>query len=473
MKAPDANDTLRNEGEEALRQQNDSAQKFNGGATPLRFRLIPFDELRPTDEVAYLIKDVLPASGIGIWWGGPKCLKSFLALDASIHISMGWRFRGHRVHQGPVVYCAFEGANGFPKRVEAFRRTHEVHGHVPFFLMPIHNAKLVRDHQQMIRDIKAQNANPVLIVLDTLNRSIDGSESKDEDMSAYLGAADAISQAFGCLVLIIHHCGIAGDRPRGHSSQTGTCDVQGAVTRQGNDVRLLIEHMKDGPSGAEFVSCMEQVEVGTDQDGDPMTSCALVPVEAPGAGPTIVAKSKKDITWEKSLLRRVLMKVAAKDGVNMRPIEDGPDVRVIDQELVRAEFYQSMAADGDAETKQGTRRKAFGRAIKNAQQEGKIGVREIDGVTLLWLWTEPPDPSAYWVKPPDAGTRLHKYAECANGFERVGTHLAGGLELVGAEPPETTCAHCGSAEGNVLLIRKGVQSQPLHEDCAPKWFEAQ
>jgi hypothetical protein len=55
--------------------------------------------------------------------------------------------------------------------------------------------------------------------------------------------------------------------------------------------------------------------------------------------------------------------------------------------------------------------------------------------------------------------------------ERVGTHMDGGLELVGAEPPDTPCAHCGSAEGNVLLIRKDLESHALHESCAPKWFQ--
>ena len=45
------------------------------------------------------------------------------------------------------------------------------------------------------------------MVLDTLNKSLIGSESKDVDMSAYLRAAEAIRDAFGCVVIIVHHCG--------------------------------------------------------------------------------------------------------------------------------------------------------------------------------------------------------------------------------------------------------------------------
>jgi len=44
------------------------------------------------------------------------------------------------------------------------------------------------------------------------NRSIRGSESNDEDMTAYVNAADAIRTAFEGAVIIVHHCGIDGTR---------------------------------------------------------------------------------------------------------------------------------------------------------------------------------------------------------------------------------------------------------------------
>jgi hypothetical protein len=37
--------------------------------------------------------------------------------------------------------------------------------------------------------------------------------------------------------------------------------------------------MKDGPQGDEFASRLEVVEIGLDDDGDKITSCAVVPVE--------------------------------------------------------------------------------------------------------------------------------------------------------------------------------------------------
>ena len=42
----------------------------------------------------------------------------------------------------------------------------------------------------------------------------------DEDMAAYIQAADRLREKFACTVIIIHHCGINGDRPRGHTSSS-------------------------------------------------------------------------------------------------------------------------------------------------------------------------------------------------------------------------------------------------------------
>src|SRR5215213_6257314 len=93
---------------------------------------------------------------------------------------------------------------------------------------------LVQDHKALIASIKGQlveDETPVAVVLDTLNRSLRGSESSDEDMSAYVNAADAIREAFQCAVVVVHHCGIDGTRPRGHTSLTGAVEAQLAVKR--------------------------------------------------------------------------------------------------------------------------------------------------------------------------------------------------------------------------------------------------
>jgi hypothetical protein len=117
-------------------------------------------------------------------------------------------------------------------------------------------------------------------VLDTLNRSLRGSESSDEDMSAYVRAADSLRETFNCAVIIVHHCGVDGTRPRGHTSLTGAADAQLSVSRDAaGNIIVTLEYAKDGPSSDAVVSLLEVVEVGIDDDGDPITSCVVVPAE--------------------------------------------------------------------------------------------------------------------------------------------------------------------------------------------------
>ena len=194
-----------------------------------RIHLIPFDEIRLGTTRRDLVKGLIPRVGLTVIWGPPKCGKSFWTFDTMMHVVLGWLYRGRRVHQGPVVYCAFEGQTGFEARVAAFRQRFLANhiGKVPFYLEPV-TLDLVRDHRALIAAIRRHlgDDKPVAVVLDTLNRSIRGSESSDEDMTAYVNAADAIRTAFECAVIVVHHCGIDGTRPRGHTSLTGTCAAQ-------------------------------------------------------------------------------------------------------------------------------------------------------------------------------------------------------------------------------------------------------
>jgi hypothetical protein len=258
-----------------------------------RIRLIPFDEIKLGTEPRYLVKGIIPRIGLTVAWGPPKCGKSFWIFDLSLHVALGWEYRGRRVQQGPVVYCAFEGQTGIQARVEAFRQTYpiEMDGPVPFYLQPL-TLDLIVEYRDLIAAIRRQLAltAPVMVVLDTLNRSLRGSENDSEDMAAYVAAADAIRAEFNCAVVIVHHCGIDGTRPRGSTALTGAVDAQLSVKRDASDAILVeIEFMKDGPADDIIASRLEVVEVGKDTDGETISSCVVKATEVhepPKAGTT-------------------------------------------------------------------------------------------------------------------------------------------------------------------------------------------
>jgi AAA domain len=293
MKAADVNQRLQNGDADSLRTEFDAihararatakTDKLINKNRPPRFKLTAFNEIMLQTTAVYLIKGLIPRVGLTVIWGPPKCGKSFWTLDAFMHIAIGRQYRGRRVQQGPVVYLAPEGAHGFGARIEAYRQRH-LSAHkklVPFYLVP-GRLDLIKDHPELIKCTQEQlnGAQPVAVVIDTLNRSLNGSESKDEDMAAYVQAADRIREVFGCAVIVIHHCGINDQRPRGHTSLTGAADAQLAVRRDASgNVVVEVEYMKDGAEGDIIVSRLERVEVGIDNDGDVMSSCVLVPVE--------------------------------------------------------------------------------------------------------------------------------------------------------------------------------------------------
>jgi hypothetical protein len=253
-----------------------------------RFRLVPFREIKISTAPAYLVKDIIPRRGLVIAWGPPKCGKSFWTLDITMHVALGWNYRGRRVQQGPIVYLALEGGLRFNDRVEAWRQKHLAghSGEVPFYLLGV-PVDIIADHPALISAIAEQLGGqvPVVVVIDTLNRGLAGDENKGDDKAKFIRAADAIRAAFGSAVLIVHHCGIQGSRPRGHTSLSGADDAQIAIERDSaGNVMATVEHVKDGEAGAVIVSRLVPITIGMDDDGDPITSCVVVEAPAAPAG---------------------------------------------------------------------------------------------------------------------------------------------------------------------------------------------
>jgi hypothetical protein len=237
----------------------------------IRFRIKQFWEIRPNNDIPYLIKGLFPRRGIAVVWGPPKCLKSFFVLDATFHIARGVSYHGRRVQQGTVLYCAFEGGHGNSRRIEALRRYYKLpeDDRTPLPVMD-DVANLIKDHGVLIQDILFQldGEIPICVVLDTLNKSIQGSESKDDDMGAYIRAAEVIRTKFDCLVIIVHHCGWNDTRMRGHSSLLAALDTEISVKREGNIMTATVESNRDGVEGAQIIGRSKEIVVGEDSSGD-------------------------------------------------------------------------------------------------------------------------------------------------------------------------------------------------------------
>jgi hypothetical protein len=318
----------------------------------------------------YLVRKFIPRAGLVVIWGPPKCGKSFLAFDISMHVALGWDYRGRKVKCGTVVYCAFEGQTGIPARAEAFRQrfmADQTLDGVPFYVVTL-RLNLVGEFLNLIHAIRLQASVPALVVLDTLNRSLQGSESSDEDMTAYVNAAEAIKDAFHCAVMAIHHCGHNDSRPRGHSSLTAAADVQIKVRRDDLDnVVAEVEAAKDGPEGETVSGRLETVTVGTDDDHEPMTSCVLVPCDDEPSAP----RGKK-VRGAAKIALDLLHKTLDENQVAVPTTPHIPkNPRTTLLSMWRRYCDAGMVSDSD---KPDSKRKAFVRVSKKLHELEIIGV---------------------------------------------------------------------------------------------------
>ena len=345
-----------------------------------RFKPTRFGEIVMNTEPAFLVDGLLPSDGLALIYGPPKSGKSFWAFDVGLHVALGWDYRDRRTRQGTVVYIAAEGERGLSARTAAFRQDKlgEDDDHNPPFYLLTTRLDLARDVERLTQDLLAAGIEQTaLITIDTLNRSIGGSENKDEDMSAFVAAADQLRERFGGLVLIVHHCGVNSERPRGHSSLTGAVDAQLKAERStSGKVIVDVEFMKDGSEGDRIVSVLIPITVGTATDGSDITSCVIEPGEAEAAVKPGGKRPKLPAAARIAL--NTLRKAIDEAGEDPPASNHIPSAaRVVSVEGWRRYYYAGTASDLSIEA----RKKGFQRAREALQAAGTIMLHD----DLCWV----------------------------------------------------------------------------------------
>jgi hypothetical protein len=357
-----------------------------------RFPLIGFNELIPGDDPPFLVEDFLPRRGIALVWGKFKTLKSTFVLDLMLHVERGWKYRGLAVEQGTIIYAVFEGSHGYRTRVEALRRHYEISRseRVRLYVMPA-SLNLWRDKATLVQDLKVQlgDDKPIAIVLDTLNRSLDGSESNDEDMQRYIKAADHLRDIFDALVLIIHHCGHNEERPRGHSSLSGAIDCQIRIERQGDSMTAEVELMRDGPEGKQIHSILKQLDVHIAANGKVVTAPVVVPAEESRRAPKSMGKGTAADKFFQAI-----REATAQHGEEFQPDIGSLPVKAVEEGCIRhrfGEIYVPERADDDPTKRADAIRSAFNQIYKKARSKGIVDTRTPHGSGKTMVWLVPRD----------------------------------------------------------------------------------
>jgi hypothetical protein len=237
---------------------------------------------------AHVIKGLAGRNGsVGII-GPTGSGKTFCATDMAVHIAASRPWRGHSVNGGLVVYAALEGPVSAENRFVACRVGLKLDAGIPLRLTPGPvNLRDPTDVALLVDFIRVAETDhgerAVAVFIDTLARAMaGGDENGSEDMGALIRGADAVRLATGATLFLVHHMGKdEGRGARGHSSFKAALDTELEISVQG-DVRVAsITKQRDLPSGARFAFSLESIELGRDNDGEPVTSCVCRPVDQP------------------------------------------------------------------------------------------------------------------------------------------------------------------------------------------------
>lgn len=242
------------------------------------YQLLTIDDLAARPPISWRIKHVLPERGLASIYGPSGAGKGFVVIDMAMAISCGLPWFGHRVKPGSVVYCALEGEEGIPQRVAAYRARRTGVGEQMRFLLQPFNL-LSHDVEALAKAIADTGCRGGITILDTLNRAAPGIDENDsKDMGRIIDSARALQGLVGGLVILVHHTGKDPTKGlRGHSSLHAALDCAIEVRRAGDLHDWSIVKSKDGRDGNFHLFHLDVVELGKDEDGDPITSCVVEP----------------------------------------------------------------------------------------------------------------------------------------------------------------------------------------------------
>ncbi len=200
-------------------------------------------------RLQWLVKDWIEAGTCSALLGEPGAGKTFAALRLAACIATGTAFHeGVPVMQGPVAIVEGEG------QASAIRRLLALDLHFEGSLSESGNLHLCGtplkvDDPDTLDAVLGELAqiNPVLVVLDTLNRTSTGDENSTGDMTAYVRALDTIREKMGAAVLLLHHPSKADPHElRGSSALKGALDSVAMVQKRTGKLALIQTKNRSG-----------------------------------------------------------------------------------------------------------------------------------------------------------------------------------------------------------------------------------
>ena len=338
-----------------------------------RSRALFWPDLRKLPRPEYLVKGVLDAGTLAEIFGPTSCGKSFLGTDLGLHIAAGWDWNGHKVRQAGVLYVNAEGGAAIVNRLDAWQRHHGESLDELAFAVVIEPTSLLdaAGVDQVIADA-AKVPDLGLIFIDTAARVMPGGDEGAESMSSFVAACDRIRAEISAAVCVIHHSG--KDTSKGSRGSTVLPFGADTVIEVSQDAatKIATAHLnkqRDGATGELLNFNLKVIELGTDADGDPITSCVIEPTDhKPAKTTTTTPKQRRALD--------VLNNILSDHGKPAPGTKHYPAGAVVDVSLWRENLLQAGILDPKAKNP----RADFKRLKDQLAERGLIG----EWNSLMW-----------------------------------------------------------------------------------------
>lgn len=240
-----------------------------------------------------IFKHFMNRETVNVLFGPSGSGKSFLTLDMAVHLAAGKDWAGFKCKQKmAVLYVCTESGSSFGKRAEAARTRIGVEAgtnlkECPFAYYPAHVDLLnSKDHikliQKLVDDLERMSDHKCgLVIVDTLSAAFGGGNENSEDMTKFVNNMAEIKFSKKVAVLVVHHTGkdeSAG--ARGHSSLKGNIDTEIQVRSEKRGEKwyrsFSSTKQKDDETGNNKKFGLQIIELGRDEDNDPITTCTVI-----------------------------------------------------------------------------------------------------------------------------------------------------------------------------------------------------
>ena len=312
----------------------------------------------PDDAVAqldrsYLIKGWFGQGQLSMVYGASNVGKSFFVQDIAWHVSANQDWHGNKVKGGVVLFLALEGGTTTHNRIVALKQQYPEHKNVKLAVRPLPLNLLdgevdVNKIVDLCEEIKRIHGSIAMIVVDTLSRSMPaGDENSPASATAVISAVDKIRATTSAHLMLVHHSGKNLEaKARGHSSLRAAVETEIELSYdEATGLRTaLATKQRDLEGGRKFYFKLKVIELGNDMDGDPVTTCVIIPASSDDVDDA----NKKAIKGKNQIIFKTCFQQLRGEGIGMsNPAGVGwPEPRsfwVIKEEDIKKHFLGKIS----------------------------------------------------------------------------------------------------------------------------------